>query len=427
MDHAASSVRKRLSKWQTITLVTLITGYAGYYVCRSNLSVVTVLILKEFASQGITKVHIGQITTLGVFLYAIGKITHGILADFFGGRLLFLLGMALSVVCTILFGMATGFTLFCIAWGLNRYVQSMGWVALVKTASRWYPVHRHATIMALLSLSFLVGDVLSRWYLGTFIEWGYDWRSIFFISASSLACITLISFFLLRESPRDLGLPEPPSNPKNIYGKQGNQPTPTKVTDLLLPLLKSPLLWLICAMNFGLTLIRITFAQWTPLYLYEITGLSEGQAARASAYVPLLGAASAMLAGLLSDSLKGKHGIVCILCIGCMIVCLIMLSTLPIEGRPVFAVSLLGAVSFFLMAPYSYLSGVMALDLGGKQGSSTTSGISDAAGYFGAMISGYGIASIVEHYGWYTAFAFLAAIAFTTGIAATMYWLFHER
>ena len=51
----------------------------------------------------------------------------------------------------------------------------MGWVALVKTASRWYPVHRHATIMALLSLSFLVGGVISRWYLGTFIEWGYDW------------------------------------------------------------------------------------------------------------------------------------------------------------------------------------------------------------------------------------------------------------
>ena len=111
---------------------------------------------------------------LGVFLYAIGKITHGILADFFGGRLLFLLGMGLSVVCTILFGMSTGFTLFCIAWGLNRYVQSMGWVDLVKTASRWHPVHRHATIMALLSLSFLVGDVVSRWYLGTFIEWGYD-------------------------------------------------------------------------------------------------------------------------------------------------------------------------------------------------------------------------------------------------------------
>ena len=92
MDHAAHpSVRKRLSKWQTITLVTLITGYAGYYVCRSNLSVVTVLILKEFASQGMTKVHIGQITTLGVFLYAIGKITHGILAelledDFFSSR-----------------------------------------------------------------------------------------------------------------------------------------------------------------------------------------------------------------------------------------------------------------------------------------------------------------------------------------------------
>ena len=109
MDHAAHpSVRKRLSKWQTITLVTLITGYAGYYVCRSNLSVVTVLILKEFASQGMTKVHIGQITTLGVFLYAIGKITHGILAEFLEDDFFFFSEWAFPSCAR-----------FCLAWVLD--------------------------------------------------------------------------------------------------------------------------------------------------------------------------------------------------------------------------------------------------------------------------------------------------------------------
>ena len=39
----------KLNRWQYITMGTLFTGYAGYYICRSNFSVATPLILQEFA------------------------------------------------------------------------------------------------------------------------------------------------------------------------------------------------------------------------------------------------------------------------------------------------------------------------------------------------------------------------------------------
>ena len=46
--------RSQLFRWQLITFVTLWIGYAGYYVCRSNLSVAGPLLQAELAKQPVT-------------------------------------------------------------------------------------------------------------------------------------------------------------------------------------------------------------------------------------------------------------------------------------------------------------------------------------------------------------------------------------
>lgn len=88
---------------------------------------------------------------------------------------------------------------------------------------------------------------------------------------------------------------------------------------------------------------------------------------------------------------------------------------------------LLSLVSFFLIAPYSFLSGVIALDLGGKQGSSTTAGLLDSAGYLGGIMSGWGIGKIAVDYGWSGAFGFLAGVCAITAVVAAVYWIHQER
>src|SRR6516162_8144248 len=42
----------RLTHWRSLTLVLLVVGYAGYYLCRSNLSVASPLILRELEAGG---------------------------------------------------------------------------------------------------------------------------------------------------------------------------------------------------------------------------------------------------------------------------------------------------------------------------------------------------------------------------------------
>ena len=414
---------------QSITGMTLFVGYTGYYVCRSNLSVSLPLLIQD----GWSKEDLGYIASIGIVMYAVGKIVNGILSDYQGGRRLFLMGMLGSIVATVLF--ACSGTLFAgsllaltVIWACNRFMQSMGWVALVKTAACWFPLGRQATIMGVLSMSFLLGDAGVRLYLGALIKNGMAWQGVFFVSAGTLSVLFCIAWFTLRSRASDLGLPEPDSHQSNVYQSEQQKQSGSDLMSLLRPFLSSRIFWLICVINFGLTLIRETFNLWTPLYLLETTQLDVGSAAISSLLFPLVGAGSALLAGFLSDGLGGRHGRVVVPALVGLTVTLIILSTRRSDAAsPWIVLTLICLVSFFLMAPYTFLSGVMAVELGGKRGSSTAAGLIDSAGYFGAVISGWGIAKIATDRGWSTAFAFLAGVSVLTGVAGLIYWFCHEN
>jgi MFS transporter, OPA family, glycerol-3-phosphate transporter len=412
----------RLNRWQGLTLTSLFVGYAGYYVCRSNLSVAAPILLKEFADSGLTKDKLGGIQTAGILLYVIGKISNGVLGDYLGGRRLFLIGMVASAVCTTLFGLGSGIAVFALAWAANRYFQSMGWGAMVKTAGFWFPYRLHASVMGALAVSYLLGDAAGRAYLGWFLEIGIGWRGLFYVAAATLAGLAVLCFFTLKNSPRDIGEPEPAVNPINVYGEAEPKLATGNFFHLLRPLLTNPTFWLVCIMNAGLTLIRETFNFWIPTYLTEVTAATPAQAALSSTVFPFVGAWSALLAGLLSDRLKGKHGRVAVPSLIVLIASLWLLASTSLQGKPYLALVLLGGVSFFLMGPYSFCSGVMSLDLGGKHGSATAAGFIDAAGYIGALASGWGIGRISQEYGWSTAFLSLAGTAGLVAVAAAVYW-----
>jgi OPA family glycerol-3-phosphate transporter-like MFS transporter len=418
--------QERLRRWQGITLTTLFVGYAGYYVCRSNLSVATPLILAEFADQGWTKETIGGISSVGIAVYSLGKISNGVMTDFLGGRLLFLLGMAASTLCTVFFGIGSGLVVFTIAWACNRYVQSMGWGALTKIASRWFPVSVHASVMGFLCMSYLLGDALGRLYLSQLLGLGLSWRGLFLAAAATLGAIGLASIFTLRSSPRDVGEEEPAGNPANVFGAEGETARPPGLLRLLLPLLTNGTFWLVCLMNMGLTLIRETFNQWTPTFLLETYGLKPRSAGMGSMVFPLVGAVAAMAGGSLSARFQGKHGRIAAPSMVFLVLALAILGTAPRMNNPTLALVMIGGVSFFMCAPYSFCSGVMALDLGGKQGASTAAGLIDSAGYLGAIVSGYGIGSLAQNYGWQTAFLSLAGVAGITTVATVVYWFVQE-
>src|SRR5262249_55045531 len=77
----AAPDRARQRRWEAATAASLLVGYAGYYVCRSNLSVVAPQLLAEFGPRGFDKAALGLVSSAGVLAYAGGKALNGVAGD----------------------------------------------------------------------------------------------------------------------------------------------------------------------------------------------------------------------------------------------------------------------------------------------------------------------------------------------------------
>ena len=409
------------------TVALLASGYSGYYLCRSNLSVATPMLLREWERSGMTAdgalAAIGWVVSLGTIAYSLGKFASGGLTDYFGGRSSFLLGMVGAVGFTALFALGGGLPLFTIAWFGNRLLQSIGWPGMVKVVGRWFSYRSYGAVMAVVSLSYLFGDAASRWFLGLLIGWGMGWRGLFWVAATVLAGLAALNFALLRESPESLGYGSTLANPTNVYGLEGADARPRRLRDLIRPLLRSPAFWMVCGLSAGLTLLRESFSNWTPTYFSQGVGLSDADAASASALFPLIGGVSVLLAGFGGDRL-GRSGRSAILCGGlaALGVVLIALGRLDFGGGRAVPIALVSLAGFLLIGPYSFLAGAVALDFGGKRGGATASGLIDGFGYLGGTAAGFGVARVAGAFGWSGVFLGLSGVAWASTLVAALWW-----
>ena len=352
---------RNLALWQGVTIALLFAGYAGYYLCRSDLSVTLPQIIDELSSKGMTpdaaRIHLGQIASWGVLAYAIGKFLLGGTADLLGGKRNFLAGMGGAILFTLLFGVSGGLPIFTLAWIGNRTAQSVGWAGMVKISSKWFSYASYGTVMGVISLSYLFGDAASRYFMAFLIHRGVGWRGVFLIAGGTLGFLFLLNLIFLKESRAQLGFAEPEVNPLNLFGvgeKKETRKAPGPA-QLLRPLFRSYVFWLVCALSCGTTIVRETFNLWTPIYFHQALGLSYAQAASQSALFPLLGGVSVLLAGYLSDKL-GRTGRALIMFWGLVLSAAVLggLGMFHFGASRLIPVMLVSLVGFLLLGPYSY-------------------------------------------------------------------------
>jgi OPA family glycerol-3-phosphate transporter-like MFS transporter len=407
---------------QARTLVLLFCGYASCYYCRADLSVATPLLADELARSGLSHgaalIHIGTITSLGIFAYAIGKLFLTGLGDYWGGRRNFFIGVGGAAAFTLLFAVGGGLPVFTLAWVANRLTQSVGWAGLIKVSSKWFNYSSYGLIAGTLSLSYLAGDAAARQQMSLLIAHGYGWRALFVFAAIVAGLALIANLLWLRESRVAEGFAEAEPNPLNLF--PSGESRPVSVAALLLPLMRSPAFLLVCLLSFGSTIIRETFNTWTPVYLRDYLGYGMSDSAAISAIFPLVGIASVLLAGWLSDRLGlSGRSLIMFVGLGATAAALIALTRVPAghTGSPA-AVVLIGAVALALLGPYSYLGGAFALDFGGKQASASSSGIIDGIGYLGGVLAGYGMARLAVAYGWRGVFVTLAGVGAAAAVSA---------
>jgi sugar phosphate permease len=405
----------------------LVVGYAGYYLCRSNLSATMPSISEDLVARGMepsaVKDWLGWVASLGTIGYAFGKFAAGSLTDLLGRRRTYLIGMAGAVVCTLLIPLGGSLPVFTLIWFSNRLIQSLGWPGMIKITSRWFSYSTYGRVMGLISLSFLFGDAAARAFMGRLIDAGLGWRDVFWVAGGVLAVVFVISVVLICESPKELNLPEPEPNPDNLFGALGADPYPDAAGPLVGTLVRSPAFWIVCLLSLGLTLLRETFNNWTPTDLVEGVGPSKGAAAGMSGLFPFFGGVSVILAGFLGDRF-GRVGRATIILGGSLLcgLALAVLGSTSFTGRSREALVLVATVAFLLIGPYSYLAGAISLDFGGKRGGATACGLIDGVGYlFGGVVAGKIVSSLSYTLGWQGVFRMLAAIALVTGMVAAFF------
>ncbi len=428
--------------WPTLIVVLLFAGYAGLYFCRSNLALAKKPLAQEFASIGFTESSVARIASIGVMVYAVGKIVNGTLGDFVGGRVLFLGSMVGSIIFTLLFlfvpSMVAGYEsqllliLFIVAFGLNRFAQSAGWSGLVKVASQWFSYHAYGRVMSILCMSYLFGDFLARQVLSRTLTDQGGWRWMFITAVSVLGTITLLNLLLLRDKPSDVGLPGVEVCPKNLHGQTGNLDRPENLIDLLRPYLSSAAFWLILFLSITMTYLRESLNFFNNDYLRDVAGLTEQKAGEYSSYFPLFGALAVFLSGFITDRFsKGKRGLLMALLLALLVPVLGMMAFVPAIQGTIWPVYLTSAVGFLAMAPYAFLTGAISMDLGGKKGSSSAAGFIDAVGYAAGAVPALEAQKYLvlskDLVGWQPFFGVMVLLMILSCLASLAYWFVHER
>jgi sugar phosphate permease len=429
--HARAGDGSGLRARQLLTVGLLFGGYAACYFCRADLSVAAPLLIEELGSRGVSHadalVHIGQIASLGVFAYAMGKLLLTGLGDFWGGRPNFLICLGGATIFTVMFALGGTLPVFTMAWAGNRLTQSIGWAGLIKVSSRWFDFTSHGTIVGVLSISYLIGDAAARQWMAALIHHGYGWRSLFYVAAAVAGLFLIANALLLGESRAKAGYTEALANPQNVYGDRADRPA--SIAGLVLPLLRSRAFLLVCLLSLGCTIVRETFNDWTPVYLRDFFGYSIGGAASASAVFPAVGAVSVLAVGWLSDRL-GANSRPAVMAVGLLAtaLALLALALLPTSTLgPMLPLVAIGTTALCLIGPYSYLGGALAIDFGGKQGAALSSGIIDGVGYLGSVLGGVTVARVSIAFGWQGVFLSLAVISLGAAIGAGLLFRLGRR
>jgi sugar phosphate permease len=399
-------------------LVLLFFGYGSFYLCRANVDAANPLLLRE----GFSKASLGQLSSIAVFTYAVGKFVMGGLGDAVGGRRILAVAVGGSVVFSLAFGASHTFVAMVVFAAANRFFQSGGWSGVVHVVSRWFEPHVHGRVMGLLSTSYELGNVAALTLCSVVARWG--WRALFVVNPLLFALISGTVVALLPSAPTGEAHDAQQRAPDVSRRAPGVAPREesTPLVPLLRTLLASGAMWTALALSALLTFVRIGFLTWTPTYLYELSravGHEEVSGAIfKSAVFPLAGVVAALVVGPLSDRLgPGRRAPIMAASLAVVVVLVLVLGHTTIR-EPLAAAAVIAGVGLFLLGPYSLMAGAIALDVAGKRGTATATGMIDGAGYLAGSAAPYLLGKIADRAGWPAVFDVFAVVAFVAAAVA---------
>lgn len=372
---ASKSDKFKQLRWATFLSATL--GYSIYYVCRLSMNIVR----KPIVDDGIfSETELGIIGSCLFFVYAVGKMANGFLADRCNARRFLATGLLFTAVINLVLGMTSMFIVFAVLWGLNGWFQSMGAPACVVSLNRWYSSKDRGTFYGFWSASHNLGEAITFITIALLVSWS-GWR-YGMIGAGVIGLIGLVIVLLfMRDTPQSQGflLQE-----TRVADAPDNKVEDEEFNKAQKAVLRNPAIWCLALASAFMYISRYAVNSWGVFYLEAQKGYTTLDASFIISISSVCGIIGTVASGLISDRIfKGNRNWPALI-FGLLNVCALCLFLL-VPGEHFWldatAMVMFGIGIGVLIC---FLGGLMAVDIAPRAAAGAALGVVGIASYLGA-------------------------------------------
>lgn len=302
----------------------------------------------------------GTLAAASTLVYALMQIPAGYLADRFGGRRLFVIGMLGTTVLSLTFGFVTEYWQALINQSVSGLFRAFLFAPGIRLISAWFPPEKRATAMGLYLIGGFLGNVIID-LAGPALVAKFDWRFPFLVFPPLGILLGLVLWRFGKEPRLE------------------NTQQEISVRDVL-QLFRHRLMWVCGGIQYVRLAVMMGITFWLPTLLVEEKGLSLQFAGVIIAMQAAFIAPSNVIGGYISDRLKNP-----ILVIVVALLVLIITSALMVPVDNTIALVVIIIInSIFVQAYFGPLFSI-PVEVLGERTTATSTGFSNLFANIGAF------------------------------------------
>ena len=389
-------VKKNYAYWRIRTFYAMWVGYAFFYFTRKSFTFAMPVIQAEL---GLSKFELGLLGSVLYIAYGASKFLSGMLGDKSNPRYFMSVGLILTGILNLMFGMSSTLWAFIIFWGLNGVFQGWGWPGCAKLLTHWYSQSERGRWWSVWNTSHNVGGAVMPLF-GALCAVYLGWRVAMFLPGILAIGVGLFVMNRLRDTPQSLGLPAIEKFRNDYTSVAKKEPNDLSVKEMLWKyVLTNRYIWLLAVAYFLVYIIRTAINDWTLPYLMEVKHYGYVEAGKCMVWFEAGGLFGSLAAGWASDlCFQGKRNPVNVLfTVGIL---LLIVTFRYVEYASVLLDStFVFLFGFFIFGP-QMLIGMAAAELSHKKAAATATGFVGCFAYIGAAMAGGPLGAVTHFWGW---------------------------
>ncbi|MFQ5429438.1 MAG: MFS transporter [Phycisphaerae bacterium] len=403
---------RRIRNWFFLGLT-----YAGYYLCRYNLSFIAPELMRDL---GLDKKQYGAIQSARDGAYAIGQFVNGLFTDRLGGKQAMTLGAIGTIVLNLVFGLTAWsnigwmFAALFIVRMADGYVQAFGAPGMVKINTAWFRRKERGAFAGIFGGMIQLGAI-GGGKLAGLLATGFavplifftltipkmDWRYMFIVPSVVVLIVIVLMNLMVKNHPEEAGY-------RIVHDDEDESEDPHQtihVAEVFRKIASNKIVWIVAGAYFCTGFVRRGIESWWVVYLEDVwhAGKESGIFLWLVALIPLTAFLGSLSSGIVSDKLVGgrRAPVATVLYLSqtvFSILAMIFAGTSG-DGSMIVAAVLLVGINMMCNSTHSILGTAAAMDLGGRKMAGFSSGVIDSFQYYGAMLAGYALGWALEQFG----------------------------